>query len=65
MAGKGRMALLKLLPNEQRSVETIFQRLSEIDNELKDYFISWDKTKKLLEERKQLEEILHKFGYHV
>ena len=59
------MALLKLLPNEQRNAEMIFQRLSEIDSELKDYFISWDKTKKLLEERKQLEEILRKLGYHV
>ena len=59
------MALLKLLPNEQRSAEIMFCRLSEIDNELKDYFISWDKTKKLLEERKQLEERLHKLGYNV
>lgn len=59
------MALLKLLPNEQRNAEIMFWRLSEIDNELKDYFISWDKTKKLLEERKQLEERLHKLGYHV
>ena len=59
------MALLKLLPNEQRSAEIMFQRISEIDNELKDYSISWDKIKKLLEERKQLEERLHKLGYNV
>ena len=61
------MALLKtkwtLLPHEQQSATDIFKRLVEIDYALRDYFISWAQTKRLLQERAELEEILRKLGY--
>jgi len=61
------MALLKnkwkILPHEQHIAEQLFQRLSEIDDELKDFFISWDTTKRLLQEQTEIKDILQKLGY--
>ena len=61
------MALLitkwTVLPNEEKSALEIFKRLTEIDYALRDYFISWEQTKRLLQEQTKLIDLLKKLGY--
>lgn len=42
---------------------TIRQRLSQIDTALMDYFISWNRTKQLLQEQSELHEKLRELGF--
>lgn len=61
------MALLTtkwtVLPHEKKSALEIFKRLTEIDYALRDYFISWEQTKRLLQEQTKLIDLLKKLGY--
>lgn len=61
------MALLTtkwtVLPHEERSALEIFKRLIEIDYALRDYFISWEQTQRLLQEQTKLIDLLKKLGY--
>lgn len=61
------MALLMtkwtVLPHEERSALEIFKRLAEIDYALRDYFISWEQTQRLLQEQTKLIDLLKKLGY--
>lgn len=41
----------------------IRQRLYQIDTALMDYFISWDRTKRLLQEQAKLHEKLRELGF--
>jgi hypothetical protein len=58
------MALLTL-PEENRTAQELFDRLSYIESELTDFFISWSKTKNLLQEKAEIKDILYKLGYDV
>ena len=49
-------------PQEKSALE-IFKRLIEIDYALRDYFISWEQTKRLLQEQTELIDLLKKLGY--
>ena len=62
MVGKSRMALLNL-DIEKKTATQLFERLSEIDYYLGDWDISWDSTKKLIQERNKIVEALRKLGY--
>lgn len=61
------MALLTtkwtVLPHEERSALEILKRLIEIDYALRDYFISWEQTQRLLQEQTKLIDLLKKLGY--
>lgn len=61
------MALLitkwSVLPHEEKLALEIFKRLTEIDYALRDYFISWEQTKRLLQEQTKLIDLLKKLGY--
>ena len=67
MACESGVALLTtrwtMLPHEEKSALDIFKRLTEIDYALRDYFISWEQTKRLLQERTELIDLLKKLGY--
>jgi hypothetical protein len=52
------MALLKDVPTID-----IFRRLVDIDYALRDYFISWAQTKRLLQEQTELKDELRRRGY--
>jgi hypothetical protein len=68
LVGEVRMALLtkwKLLPEEERTAQELFDRLLYIESELADFYISWNKTKKLLQERVEIRNILCKLGYDI
>ena len=61
------MALLTtkwtVLPHEEKSALEIFKRLTEIDYALRDCFISWEQTQRLLQEQTKLIDLLKKLGY--
>ena len=57
------MALLTILPHEQKIITELFNRLCAIDFLLMDFHISWDETKRLLQERTEIQEIIRKLGY--
>ena len=60
------MALLtrwEALPEEERAAQELFDKLLYIESELADLFISWSKTKKLLQERAKIKDMLYKLGY--
>lgn len=52
-----------VLPHEEKSALEIFKRLIEIDYALRDYFISWEQTQRLLQEQTKLIDLLKKLGY--
>ena len=52
------MALLKDVPTIY-----LFRRINEIEDELKDFFISWAKTQRLKSELTAIMDELHERGY--
>lgn len=52
------MALLKDVPTIY-----LFRRINEIEDELKDFFISWAKTQRLKSELTTIMDELHERGY--
>lgn len=54
---------LRLKFCQEDEITRIRQRLSYIDDALKDYFISWNTTKRLLQEQTELEAQLRELGY--
>lgn len=50
---------------EKKSASEIFKRLIEIDYALRDYFISWEQTQRLLQEQAELNDLLKKLGYEL
>ena len=52
------MALLKDVPTIY-----LFRRINEIEDELKDFFISWAKTQRLKSELATIMDELHERGY--
>ena len=53
---------MALLTREPTIIE-LFNRLSVIDYLLMDFHISWDETRRLLQERAEIKDKIQKLGY--